>query len=202
MKLYNSVAPNPWRVRAYLVEKGISIPLEEVNIQDGGTRTPEFLKLNSLGELPVLELDDGFVLTESIAICRYLDCQFEGPALFGIDPYDQGLVEMWNRRIEFEIIGTLANIAKHSFDYFTDKIEQMPDFAENQRRMLVKKWSWLDQELKDGRSFIAGDNFTIADITGMMGLRICEFIETAVPDECSQLKKWESVVRKRASWDA
>jgi len=202
MKLYNSAAPNPWRVRAYLMEKGASVSLEDVNIQDGGTRTPEFLKINSLGGLPVLELDDGRFLTESIAICRYLDCQFEGPALFGVDPYDQGLVEMWNRRMEFEIIGTVANIAKHSFGYFADKIEQMPEFVENQRRMLVKKWNWLDEELKDGRPFIAGNNFSIADITGMMGLRISEFIETAVPEECVHVKKWERAVRGRASWDA
>ena len=202
MKLYNFAAPNPWRVRAYLMEKGVEIPLVEVNAMEGATRTPEFLKINSLGELPVLELDDGRLLTESVAICRYLDSQFDGPPLFGADPFEQGLVEMWNRRMEQQIVGTVGNIALHSFEFFADKIEQMPDYADTQRRMLEKKWRWFDKELSDGRPFVTGDNFTVADITGMMGLRIAGFVETSVPDECAHVKKWESAVRARPSFDA
>jgi len=187
MKLYNFVGPNPWRVRAYLMEMGAEVPLVEVNALEGASRTPEFLKINSLGELPVLELDDGRRLTESIAICRYLDTLFDGSELFGTDAYDQALVEMWNRRMEQQIVGAVGGIAMHTFEFFAEKIEQIPDYAESQRRALDKKWRWLDGELSDGRAFVAGENFSVADITGMMGLRVCGFVEAVVPDDCAHV---------------
>ena len=203
MKLYTyERAPNPWRVRAFLAEKGIDLPRVEVDILNGAGRAPEFLGKNSLGEVPVLELDDGRVITESVAICRYLEAINPRPSLFGQDPVDQAKVEMWSRRMELHVVGTAANIALHSFDFFAAKVEQLPEYAASQRRALANKWAWLDTELADGRPFLAGDRFTVADITGMMALRVGDIVEEPVAADMAHVKRWEETVRARPSWDA
>jgi len=109
MKLYDLKAGmNPRRVRIYLAEKGIEVPSEAVDMMKGENRTPEFLRINPLGTLPVLELDDGTVLTESVAICRYVEALKPEPNLFGRDPLEQARVEMWNRRAEIELMRPLV----------------------------------------------------------------------------------------------
>jgi len=202
MKFYNAAAPNPRRVRIFLAEKGVDVPRQDVNLQEGESRTPEFLAMNSLGGTPVLELDDGTILTESVAICRYLECLHPEPALMGVNDLDRAQVEMWNRRMEIEIFNTLGNVAVHSFDFFADKVEQVPDYAEAQKREAVKKWQWLDGELADGRPFAAGERFSVADITGMAALMIGDFIGVEIPASATNVLRWSDSVRARPSWDA
>jgi glutathione S-transferase len=203
MKLYSADrAPNPWRVRIFLAEKGIDVPRVEVDLMNGAARSSEFLSRNSLGEVPVLELDDGRVITESVAICRYFEALNPVPRLFGADPLDQATVEMWTRRMELHVVGAVANVALHTIPFFAGKVEQMPEFAATQRRALAKKWAWLDGELADGRPFVAGDRFTVADITGMMALRIGDYVEAPVADELAHVRRWEASVRARPSWNA
>ena len=202
MKLYDGKAPNPKRVRVFMHEKGIEVPSVELDVLGGDTRTPDFLKINSIGEVPALELDDGRVITESIAICRYLESQRPEPPLFGRDAADQARVEMWNRRIEFGPHASISAIGRHVIPFFADKLEQNPEYAEQERRVLAKELTWLDADMADGRPFFTGDDFTVADITGMIILVIGEFIDTPIPDELSNLKAWEGRVRARPSWSA
>ncbi len=202
MKFYNAAAPSPRRVRIFLAEKGVKLPREDLDLQEGATRTPEFLAKNSLGGTPVLELDDGTVLTESMAICRYIESLHPEPALLGTDDLDAAKVEMWNRRMEIEIFSTLGSIAQHSFEFFADKVEQVPAFAEVQKRTAVRKWQWLDGELADGRPYIAGDRFSVADITGMAALMVGDFVGVEIPATFSHVNRWNDGMRSRASWSA
>ena len=202
MQLYNAPAPNPRRVRIFLAEKGIDVPRVEVDIQGGETRSPQFLAKNKLAGTPIMELDDGEILTESVAICRYLESLYPTPCLMGRSGLEAARVEMWNRRMEIEILGTYANVAQHSFDFFADKIEQVPAFAESQRRASAKKWAWLDSELADGRPFVGGADFSIADITGMAALMVGDFAGIEIPKELNHVLAWSERMRERSSWDA
>ena len=200
MKLHDALAPNAWRVQAFIKEKGIDIPRQTISVVEGDTRKPDFLAINSLGEVPVLELDDGTRITESVAICRYLESLHPTPALFGTTPLAQAQVEMWNRRMEQQIFGYCAQFGLHMIPFFADKIEQMPEYAETQRRMLAKKWAWLDTELADGRPFIAGDAMSVADITGATALIICGFMDLEVPANAANVQRWADAMRERPSW--
>jgi glutathione S-transferase len=203
MKLYDNVfAPNPRRVRIFMAEKDIDVPRVEVNLVKNEGRTSEFLSLNSLGQVPVLVLDDGTVITESIAICRYLEELHPRPALFGSDAVSRAKIEMWNRRVELEISRTLRDIADHSFEFFKDKVVQVPAFADAQRAAAPQKWAWLDRELSDGRPFLAGDAFSVADITGMACLIANDIAGIETPRSLTNVIRWEEHVRSRPSWKA
>ena len=203
MKLYShAVAPNAWRVRAFLAEKGAEIETVNAEFDKGDTQTDHYLAMNSLGQVPVLELEDGKALPESIAICRYLESQFPEPALFGTDARDQAWIEMWNRRMELLIMNTVGNIGLHSLPFFADRVHQVAEFAEAQKQTLIERWAWLDAEISDGRPFVAGDVFSVADITGMTALRISDMVELSVPEDLAHVKKWEAAVRARPSWNA
>src|SRR5437588_5888733 len=126
MKLYEyTAAPNPRRVRIFLAEKGIQVPLVQVDIPKGENRKPEFLKINPMGGLPVLELDDGRHLAESVAICRYFEGQKPDPPLFGRGAEEQAFVEMWNRRMEVEIVSLTAGTFLHDNEVYTGHIIQI-----------------------------------------------------------------------------
>ena len=126
MKLYCGIGPNSYRVRIFMAEKGIDLPRVEIDIIKGEHKTPQFRELNSLAQIPVLELDDGNVITESVAICRYLEELHPEPPLFGADPQGCGKVEMWNRRAEIEIFGTIGSVALHTDEMFKDRIVAVP----------------------------------------------------------------------------
>ncbi len=200
MKLYNGFSPNGARVAVFLAEKDVTIPTADVSVLKGETRTPEFRKINSLGQVPVLELDDGTILTESVAICRYLESLYPKPSLFGEDALAQARIEMWNRRMERHIFDTVGNVGMHEMPLFADQIEQIPEYAASLRRRFAAKLSWLDAEMADGRPFIAGDTFSVADITGMAALMVCHFIEEKVPTDFEHVKAWEDRMRARPSW--
>lgn len=200
MKLYDAMTPNSLRVKVFLAEKGIDIPRELVDVMGGGTRTPEFLKVNSLGELPVLELDDGTILTETVAISRYLEGLHPDPTLFGKTPLDQARIEMWNRRVELHLFNTVGEYGRHTIPFFADKVDQVPAFAEAMKAKSLKIWKWLDEELSDGRAFIAGDDFTIADITGMAAFFVSDICQLDLPSEQTHAKRWEQKLRARESF--
>lgn len=202
MKLYDAMTPNSLRVNVFLAEQGVDVPRQPINVMGGGTRTPEFLAINSLGELPVLELDDGRILTESVAICRYFETLHPEPGLMGKSAYEQAHIEMWNRRMEQQLFWTIGAVARHTFAFFADKIEQVPAYAETQERLFNKNWAWFDKELSDGRSFVTGEAFTIADITGMAALLVCDFSEKALPAGLKHAKRWEETMRTRQSFAA
>ena len=176
--------------------------LRQVDIFKGETRTPEFLAKNSLGETPVLELDDGRMLAESVAICRYFESLYPDPPLMGRDATDVAFVEMWTRRIEMHLMMTIGAAARHSFEIFANSVNQNAAFANDMRAEMKKKWAWFDQEMADGRPFAAGQDFTVADIAGMAALRICDYAEETIPDGLDHAKAWEDRLRNRESWNA
>ncbi len=201
MKLYNAISGNTKRVRIFLMEKGVEIPCVEMELGTD-TRTAEFRKLNSLGELPVLELDDGRVITESAAICRYLESVFPDPPLMGLDAFEQAHIEMWSLRIHGQIFMTYGNYVRHTIALFGDTVDQVPQFAESQRRAVPEKWAWLDGEMSDGRRFIAGDTFTMADVHGMTALMLADVFKLPVPENCEFANRWAGNMRQRPSWQA
>lgn len=202
MKLYTGAAPNPFRVEIFLAEKGLEVEREQINIMAGETRVSEFHAINSLEEVPVLALDDGTLITESVAICRYLDGVYPERPLCGSDPQSGAVIEMWNRRIEQQILDPAAQVGRHTISLFADKFEQVPAYAETQRRLLLQRLGWLDEELADGRAFVAGSAFSIADITGMAAFKVCDFTQQSVPAELANVKRWETALRNRPSWAA
>ena len=199
MKLYNAMAGNPKRVRIFIAEKGIDVPRIELELGKD-TRSPEFLALNSLGELPILELDDGRIITESRAICRYLESHYPVTPLMGVNAYEQGHIAMWSERVYAQLFMTYGLMIRHSIELFADVVDQVPEFADALRNSIPEKWKWFDKELSDGRPFIAGEQFSFADVEGMTVLMIADAIELGIPDTCEFANFWASAVRQRESW--
>lgn len=202
MKLYQGMGPNSYRVRIFMAEKGIELPMVDVDFSKAEHRAPAFLALNSLGQIPVLELDDGAVITESVAICRYIEETHHEPQLFGSDAVSRARVEMWNRRAELVIFGTIGNVALHSDAFFKERLTQFPAFAETERQAVPKKWAWLDRELADGRAFLAGETFSIADITAGVCAWLGDVFGMEVPGDLANVQRWLERVRARPSFAA
>ena len=202
MRLYCGDGPNSYRVRIFMAEKGIEVPQIRIDFAKGEHRSAEFLKLNSLGQIPVLVHDDGTVITESVAICRYFETLHPSPALFGADAVSAGKVEMWNRRAEIEIFGTIGNVALHTAELFKERLVQFPAFADTQREAVPAKWAWLDRELDDGRAFLAGADFSVADITGAVAAWLGGAFGTEIPASLLNVHRWLGRVQARPSWSA
>ena len=199
MKLYDSkLAPNPRRVRIFLAEKGIEVPLVNVDIARAENRQPPFLAKNPMGGLPVLELDDGTCLAETVAICRYFEESQPEPPLMGVGPQGRALVEMWNRRMELELFIPIAQVFRNTHEFFKGRIEQVPAWGEACRRVAEKRLAWLDQELA-GREFVAGDRFTIADITALCGIDFGRVTKTSIQPGQKNLERWHESVSARPS---
>jgi glutathione S-transferase len=200
MKLYNehNPAPNPRRVRIFLAEKGLTLELVHVPMRQGGHKSPEFLAKNSLGQVPVLELDDGSTLSESIAICRYLEELHPAPALFGNDAWQRAQVEMWMRRIEFALMSRIGAVWINTHKYTAHLGTQYKDYGEASRVKSIKALHWLNDELK-GREFLATDTFSMADIVALTTVDFATFIGIETPAELTHLQAWHARVSARPS---
>lgn len=199
MKIYDfKLAPNPRRVRIFLAEKGLKVPLEEIDIMKGINRQPEFLKKNPLGGIPVLELDDGKMLAESVAICRYFEELHPQPSLFGAGAFEKANIEMWNRRMELAIFSPVGMVWAHLHELTRARVKQIPEFGEQQRKLLDARYRWLDEELA-GRQFIAGDKYSIADITALCAIDFAKFNNISIPPEQENLTRWHQQVSARPS---
>jgi glutathione S-transferase len=199
VKLYDStLAPNPRRVRIFLAEKGIEVPRVQVDLGKAENRQPPFLAKNPLGGVPVLELDDGTCIAESVAICRYFEEQQPEPPLLGIDARDKAIVEMWQRRVELQLFANVTGAFRHTHDFFKGRIEQVPAFGEACKRAAAKNLEWLDQELS-GRPYIAGDRFTIADITALCAIDFGRVAGIRIGAEQKNLTRWHEAVSSRPS---
>lgn len=199
MKLYNSPhAPSPRRVRMYAAEKGIPLDLVTVDIAANETGAAAFLALNPLGETPVLELDDGTCLTESIAICRYLDETNPGPDLFGATARERAEVNRWIDRLMFHHYVPVTQVFRHSHAFWAGRIPQVPEFAAVVRTAVLAEFSALDQHL-DGRDFIARDTFSMADIVAFVTADFAKVIGIRMGAEWPHLSRWYGVIRARPS---
>jgi glutathione S-transferase len=200
LKLYNhAVAPNPRRVRIFAAEKRIELTLEEVDILAGKTRTPEFLAKNSSGGVPVLELEDGSCLSESIAICRYLEGLHPEPNLLGRDLREQAEIERWNRRMELELFAAIGRTIQNTNPIFQGRFKQFPDYGEAQRATVYQRLERMNREL-GGHQFVAGDRFTIADITALVAIDIgMRLADIKVAAELAHLSRWHATMSARPS---
>jgi glutathione S-transferase len=200
MKLYDehNPAPNPRRVRIFLAEKGLSIPLVHVPLRQRAHKDPDFMTKNSLGQVPVLELDDGSTLSESIAICRYLEELHPAPALFGSDPWQRAQVEMWVRRVEFALMSRIGAVWVNTHKYTAHLGPQFKDFGEASRERSLKAMHWLNDELRE-REFIAAGHFSMADIVALTTIDFAAFIGIETPAELTHLREWHARVSARPS---
>jgi glutathione S-transferase len=203
MKLYDAGrAPNPRRVRIFLAEKGVSVPLVPVDLSKLEHKTPAFIAVNPLQRTPALELDDGTVISESIAICRYFEELHPEPPLFGIGALDRARIEMWQRRLEFGLLGAVAAVFRHLHPAMAEmEVPQVAAWGEANKPRVVEFLRFLEGELS-GREFIAGDRFSVADITGLVGLDFMKPAKLAVPDELAQVRRWHAALSARSSAQA
>jgi len=199
MKLYDGGrAPNPRRVRIFLAEKGIEIPLETVDLGSLEHKSESFTALNPLQRLPVLTLDDGTVITESIAICRYFEALRPEPALFGRGALEVALVEMWNRRVELNLYAAVSAVFRHLHPAMRSMEEQIPAWGEANKPRALAFLDLLDRELKD-RLFIVSDHFTVADITGLVSVDFMRPAKIEMPESFVNLRRWHAQVSARPS---
>jgi len=199
MKLYDSaLAPNPRRVRIFLAEKGIEVPLVAVDIVKAENREPAFLAKNPLGGVPILELDDGTIIAESTAICRYFEEIRPDPPLLGTDARDRAVVEMWLRRVEFEVAFPIMQTFRNTHDFFKGRIPQVPEWGAVCKQRALEQLAWLDAEMAD-RPFVAGDRYTIADITLLIGVDFGRVSAIRIDPEHKNLARWYGEVSSRPS---
>jgi glutathione S-transferase len=200
MKLYDSrQAPNPRRTRIFLAEKGITVPTEQVDIMAKQHKTPEYAAINPLQRMPALVLDDGTVITESIAICRYFEALQPEPPLFGVGAKEIALVEMWNRRCEINFFANVAAVFRHLHPAMKElEVPQVAAWAEANKPRVIEFLHLLDGELKNTQ-YIAGDRYSIADITALCAVDFMKPARLAVPDDCTNVKRWHADVSARPS---
>ena len=198
MKLYDlPPSPNARRVRIFIAEKGLDIPTVPVNMMTGENQTEEYLDKNPLGMMPVLELEDGTCISESATICRYLEETNPNPALMGHDVLDRALVDMWHRRMEFELLDPIIRIFVHTGEMWKGRLTQIPELAQINRVNVLSRMEWLDKELTD-REFIVGDDYTVADITAQCAFVMAKAaVGVRIPAELKNLNDWWEQVSSR-----
>jgi glutathione S-transferase len=203
MKLYDGGrAPNPRRVRVYLSEKGIKIPVEQVDLGAMAHRSAAFAAVNPLMRVPALELDDGTIITESIAICRYFEMLHPQPPLFGRDAKEAAIVEMWQRRIELHLLAPVSHIFRNLHPAMAQmEVPQVPAWGEANKPRVIEFLQLLDGELGK-RRYITGENFTVADITGLVALDFMKPAKLSVPDTMVNVRRWHAELSARPSASA
>jgi glutathione S-transferase len=200
MKLFGerNPAPNPRRVRIFLAEKALVLPYEDVPLRKRAHKAPEFRAKNSLGQVPVLELDDGTTLCESVSICRYLEELHPAPPLFGETALERAQIDMWIRRVEFVVMQPVAAAWVHAHPLTAGLGPQFKDFGESRRVLAAKAMLWLDRELT-GHDYIAGSRFSMADIVALTSIDFAAFVGLAIPELCERLRTWHALVSQRPS---
>lgn len=199
MKLYTSHrAPNPRRVRWVMAEKGIEdVEIVEIDIMVGEHRTPDYRAKVGVPHVPALELDDGTVFSESLAIGRYLEAVYPEPNLFGHDAREQAVIEMWTRRCEFYLANPIMLNVRHSHPALAAlEATQVPQVADYNKLAAEKYMRSLDRRLAE-HEFIAEDRFTIADIVAVVGLDFARLIKYRPPEELTHLARWLEACRAR-----
>ncbi len=200
MRLYDGGrAPNPRRVRIFLSEKGIAVPIAAVDLGAMEHKSERYRAVNPLQRVPALELDDGTVITESIAICRYFEALQPEPVLFGQGPVEIALVEMWQRRIELHLLTAIQQVFRHLHPGMKEhEVPQVAAWGEANKPRVLEFLGLLDREL-EGRRFAAGDRFSVADITGLVALDFMRAAKLSVPPEYTHVGRWHAELSARPS---
>jgi glutathione S-transferase len=202
MKIYDFVgAPNPKKLRVYLAEKGLNVPTEQVSIITGENRTPEFLRKNPLGGLPVLELDDGSYLTESLAIMEHFEELHPNPPMIGTTPLERARVRALERMCEIGVLLRVGTIFQNTHPFMSGRVKQSADAAETARTQLAATLKVIDEKI--GTSpFVAGERPTIADCTLLAALEFGEFAGTPLDPAFTNVARWYADFKKRPSAQA
>ena len=200
MKLYDGGrAPNPRRTRMFLAEKAIEVPLVPVDMGAMGHRSAEIHGLNPFQRLPVLELDDGTVITESVAISRYFEELQPEPALFGRGAVGSAQVEMWNRRVELHLLSAVSAAFRHTHPAMAEwEVPQVAEWGEANRPKALAAMKIMDDQLATNE-FIAGSEFSIADITLLISIDFLKPAKIRMPEELTHLRRWHMAVSSRPS---
>jgi glutathione S-transferase len=203
MKLYDGGrAPNPRRVRIFLAEKGIAVPTEQVDLGNLQQRSESYTAINPLQRVPALVLDDGTVLTESLAICRYFEALQPDPPLFGKGALQSALIEMWNRRVEFHLYLPVSTVFQHLHPAMKAMVDpQVSAWGEANKPRIFHFLRFLDGELKN-RPYVAGEDFTVSDIVAMVAVDFMKVSKLTVPEELGDLRRWYANVSARPSASA
>jgi len=191
-------APNPRRVRIFLAEKGIDLPETRIDMMKREHKSEEHKARNSLGQIPTLVLDDGTAISETVAICRYFEETQPDPPLFGTTPVEKALVDMWIRRIEFQVMNPVGNFWRHAHPRTAALLTQYKDFGESNKATYAGGLKWLNREL-EGNPFIAGEAYSMADICALSTVDFAEWIGLPIPDELENVKAWHARVTARPS---
>ncbi len=200
MKLYDGGrAPNPRRVRIFLAEKGIKVDVVPVDIGGQQHKTESYTAINPLQRVPSLVLDDGTVITESIAICRYFESLQPEPNLFGEPGIEAATVEMWNRRIEFHLLLPVAQVFRHLHPAMKAlEVPQVADWGEANKTHAANFLVFFDSALAN-RPFVAGSRYTVADITALMAIDLMKPAKLALPEEFQNVRRWYADINARPS---
>lgn len=202
MKLYETrVAPNPRRVRIFIAEKGLTDQVEtiEVNLQAGENLTPEFRQRNPMKKVPVLELDDGTCISETMAICRYLEAAYpDSPKLLGESAKEIALIEQWNRWVDFFFMLPTGMAFQHLTGYFKDRMTPNQAWGESCKSDAAKFFTFLNQHL-EGKDYLCGDKFTAADISALCVLDFNKVIQQKIQDDQTNLLAWYERLTQRPS---
>jgi glutathione S-transferase len=200
MKLYDGGrAPNPRRVRIFLAEKGIKIPSEQIDLGQLQQRSEAYTAINPMQRVPALVLDDGAVIAESIAICRYFEALQPDPPLFGRGALEAALVEMWNRRAELHLFLPVASVFQHLHPAMKAMVNpQVAAWGEANRPRVLDFLQFLDGELK-GRPYVAGKDYSVADITAMVAVDFMRVSKMTVPEALANVQRWHAAVSVRPS---
>ena len=200
MKLYTSNrAPNPRRVRWFMAEKGIDdIEIVDVDLLKGEHRAPDYIARAGVAQAPALTLDDGTTITESIAICRYLEALHPEPNLFGRNPKETAVIEMWTRRAELMCAMPLMLAVRHAHPALAALEAQVPEVAASNRAAGERSLKLFDRRLAES-PWIGADRVTIADGVLFTGLEFARLVRFAIPEELARLARWQGAMRERAS---
>jgi glutathione S-transferase len=200
MLLYHDTrAPNPRRVRIFLAEKGLAYETIEVSIAASEHQRDDFRQKNPLALLPVLELPDGKVLRESMAICRYVEELHPEPNLFGSDAWERAQIEQWNRHAELELLVPIAQVFRNTHAFWNGRIKQAPEFGTIMRELVGNRFDWLESELAQ-REYLAGPRFTVADITALCAVDFGKVSNLRLnADSHPRLAAWHARVGARPS---
>jgi glutathione S-transferase len=200
MKLYDGGrAPNPRRVRIYLAEKDLSVPIVPVDLASMEQKSAAFTAINPLQRLPALVLDDGAIITESIAICRYFEALHPEPAMFGTSALEKAMVEMWDRRVEHELYLPISHVFRHLHPAMkAAEVPQVAEWGEVNKARVAEFLPILDRQLAE-RQFVAGDHFSVADITALVAIDFMKPARLAVAPAHAHVLRWHAEVVARPS---
>ena len=203
MKFYNSIGPNPHVVRMFLAEKALQIPVVQIDLLKGENRREPYLQVNPHGQMPALELDDGFSICEITAICEYLEDIHPAPALIGANPRDKAECRMWTRRIDLNICEPLANGFRfgEGLRLFEDRIVTVPEASDGLKRIARDRLGWLDRQMQT-REFVVGTRFTLADILLFCFLDFAASVGQTLDPANANLTAWFGRIKARPSTSA